>query len=95
MHYFLFLKYLFNGIEVHIAFDLQFLVKRGDPLINLFSLFYFCCFLTFIMSIIPRFQYTETMHGNFRASVTVFMSAMKPNLKIFVELICNSEHLNL
>jgi hypothetical protein len=36
---------------------------------------------------IPLFQKTETMHGNFKARVTVLISAINPNLNILVLLI--------
>lgn len=86
-NYLLFLEHLLSCIKIHIALNFQFFIECSNALINLFPLFYLCCFLTYINQVLPRFQYTETMHGNFKASVTVLISAINPNLKILVLLI--------
>lgn len=86
--YFLLLEDIFNWVIVHITLNFQFLIKRNHAFINLFPLFNLCSLLTYKSQyFIPLFQNTETIHGNFRARVTVFTSAMKRTLNTFMLLI--------
>lgn len=86
--YFLLLEDIFYWVIVHITLNFQFLIKRNHAFINLFPLFNLCSLLTYKSQyVIPLFQNTETIHGNFRARVTVFTSAMKRTLNTFRLLI--------